>query len=112
MIQFQHLEYHQLLKNDETFKTIIAPTFRPDGALFIERPTFASWIEKLTQVSGVNVDSFDALLTALKQRIAYFHENGGRASDHDIQNMEYVESTKQEIEEIFNKRLSGLELSD
>jgi glucuronate isomerase len=105
------LEYHQFLKNDETFKTIIAPTFRPDGALFIERPTFASWIEKLTQVSGVNVDSFDALLAALKQRIAYFHENGGRASDHDIQNMEYVESTKQEIEEIFNKRLSGLELS-
>jgi glucuronate isomerase len=105
------LEYHQLLKNDNSFKTIIAPTFRPDGAMFIERPTFAGWIEKLSQVSGVNVDSFDALVAALKQRVAYFHENGGRASDHDIQSMEYVESTKHEIEEIFNKRLSGLELS-
>lgn len=106
------LEYHQLLKNDNTFKTIIAPTFRPDGALFIERPTFASWVNKLAQVSGIRVDSFDGLLAALKQRVAYFHENGGRASDHDIQNMEYVESTKQEIEEIFNKRLNGLELSN
>jgi glucuronate isomerase len=106
------LEYHQLLKNDDTFKTIIAPTFRPDGAMFIERPTFTGWIEKLAQVSGVNVDSFDGLLAALKQRVEYFHENGGRASDHDVQKMEYVESTKEEIEEIFNKGLSGAELSN
>jgi glucuronate isomerase len=106
------LEYHQLLKNDDTFQTIIAPTFRPDGAMFIERPTFTSWIDKLAQVSGVKVDSFDGLLAALKQRVAYFHEIGGRASDHDIQNMVYVESTKEEIEEIFNKRLSGEQLSN
>ncbi|MEH7072538.1 glucuronate isomerase [Neobacillus drentensis] len=106
------LEYHQLLKNDETFQTMIAPTFRPDGAMFIERPTFTSWIEKLAQVSGVTIDSFDGFLAALKQRVEYFHEHGGRASDHDIQKMEYVESTKLEIEAIFNRRLSGEEVSN
>ncbi|OIK07159.1 glucuronate isomerase [Bacillus sp. MUM 116] len=106
------LEFHQLLKNDDSFKTIIAPTFRPDGALFIERPTFKSWIEKLAEVSGINTDSLDGFLNALKQRVDFFHENGGRASDHDIQKMEYVETTKQEIETIFNKRLSGGELTD
>ncbi|ULT57976.1 glucuronate isomerase [Neobacillus drentensis] len=106
------LEYHQLLKNDETFNTMIAPTFRPDGALFIERPTFKSWIEKLAAVSGVKTDSLDGFLAALKQRVEYFHENGGRASDHDIQKMEYVESTKEEVEVIFNKRVSGEELSN
>ncbi|MBT2700228.1 glucuronate isomerase [Bacillus sp. ISL-40] len=106
------LEFHQLLKNDETFKTIIAPTFRPDGALFIERPTFKSWIEKLADVSGIKTDSLDGFLTALKQRVEYFHENGGRASDHDIQKMEYVETTKQEVEAIFNKRISGEQLTN
>ena len=106
------LEYHQLLKNDETFNTMIAPTFRPDGALFIERPTFKSWIEKLADVSGVKTDSLDGFLAALKQRVEYFHENGGRASDHDIQKMEYVETTKQEVEVIFNKRVSGEQLSN
>jgi glucuronate isomerase len=106
------LEYHQLLKNDETFKTIIAPTFRPDGALFIERPTFKSWIEKLADVSGIKTDSLDGFLAALKQRVEFFHENGGRASDHDIQKMEYVETTKQEVESIFNKRVSGEQLSN
>jgi len=106
------LEYHQLLKNDEIFNTMIAPTFRPDGALFIERPTFKSWIEKLADVSGVKTESLDGFLAALKQRVEYFHENGGRASDHDIQKMEYVETTKQEVEVIFNKRVSGEQLSN
>lgn len=106
------LEYHQLLKKDPSFKTMIAPTFRPDGALFIERPTFNNWIGKLAQVSGVKVDSLDGFINALKQRVEFFHENGGRASDHDIQKMEYVETTKQEVEVIFNKRLSGEQLSN
>jgi len=105
------LEYHQLLKNDDTFQTIIAPTFRPDGAMFIERPAFTSWIEKLADVSGIKTDSLDGFLTALKQRVEYFHENGGRASDHDIQKMEYVKTSKQEVKAIFNKRLSGEQLT-
>ncbi|MEH7012174.1 glucuronate isomerase [Neobacillus niacini] len=106
------LEYHRLLKNDETFAPIIAPTFRPDGALFIERPTFGSWIEKLEEVSGIKVDSVEGFLKALQQRVDFFHENGGRASDHDIQKMEYVETTQEAIEVIFNKRLSGEQLSN
>jgi glucuronate isomerase len=106
------LEYHRLLKNDESFTPMIAPTFRPDGALFIERPTFGSWIEKLEEVSGVKVDSLEGFLNALQQRVDYFHENGGRASDHDIQKMEYVETTKEEIEVIFKKGLNGEPLSN
>ncbi|MFK9095100.1 glucuronate isomerase [Bacillus salipaludis] len=106
------LEYHQLLKNDDSFKTMIAPTFRPDGALFIDRPTFTSWIEKLAEVSGIKADTFDGFLAALKQRVEYFNENGGRASDHDIQKMEYVETTKDQVEAIFNKRLSGEQVTN
>ncbi|WP_284037394.1 glucuronate isomerase [Neobacillus sp. 114] len=106
------LEYHQLLKKDETFKAIIAPTFRPDGALFIERPTFKTWLESLSEVSGIKVDSLDSFLQALKQRVDFFHENGGRASDHDIQKMEYVQTTKEEISPIFDKRFNGEELNE
>jgi glucuronate isomerase len=107
------LEYHKLLKNDESFTPIIAPTFRPDGALFIERPTFASWIEKLEQVSGIKTDTLAGFLNALQQRVDFFHENGGRASDHDIQKLEvYVETTQEEAERIFNKGLNGDQLSN
>ncbi|WP_338448566.1 glucuronate isomerase [Niallia oryzisoli] len=106
------LEYHQLLKNDETFKAIIAPTFRPDGALFIERPTFTEWVGKLSEVSGIKVDTLDSFLKALRQRVEYFHEHGGRASDHDIQKMEYVQTTKEDVEPIFTKRMNGSELTE
>ncbi|HET6872880.1 MAG TPA: glucuronate isomerase, partial [Sporolactobacillaceae bacterium] len=81
------------------------------GALFIERPTFKNWLEKLTQVSGINTESLDGFLSALKQRVDFFHENGGRASDHDIQELDYVESTKEEINRIFKKRLAEQQLS-
>ncbi|MEH7253028.1 glucuronate isomerase [Neobacillus niacini] len=106
------LEFHQLLKNDESFQTIIAPTFRPDGALFIERPGYREWTEKLEQVSGVKTDSLDGYLAALKQRVDFFHENGGRASDHDIPKIEYVETSKEEIAALYAKRLSGEELTN
>jgi glucuronate isomerase len=106
------LEYHKLLKNDESFHAIIAPTFRPDGALFIERATFKSWIEKLEHVSGITVDSLDHFLQAVQQRIDYFHEHGGRASDHDIQKMDYVQTSKDEIQVIFEKRMRDEELSE
>ncbi|OLS40588.1 glucuronate isomerase [Bacillus sp. MRMR6] len=106
------LEYHKLLTNDESFHAMIAPTFRPDGALFIERPTFKRWIEKLENVSGFTVASLDHFLQALKQRVDYFHEHGGRASDHDIQKMDYVQTTKEEIQAIFEKRMRDEELSE
>ncbi|MFY4773708.1 glucuronate isomerase [Metabacillus sp. RGM 3146] len=105
------LEYHQLLNDDESFKPIIAPTFRPNGALFIERPSFQSWLDKLGEISGINVDSIDSLMSALKKRVNYFHEKGGRASDHDIQKMFYVETSKQEADSIFRKRINGKVLS-
>lgn len=107
-----NLKYHQLLKNDETFRTIIAPTFRPDGAIFIERPSFKTWIEELSRVSGLEVHSLDEFLSALKQRVDYFHEHGGRASDHDIPKLEYVETTKEEVQTIFLKGLNEEQLSD
>lgn len=106
------LDYHQSLNRDPSITVKIAPTFRPDGALFIERPTFKNWIEKLTQVSGINTDSLDGLLSALKQRVDFFHVNGSRASDHDIQELDYVESTKEEINRIFKKRLAEQQLSN
>ncbi len=105
------LRYHKLLKEDDSFKATIAPTFRPDGALFIDRPAFADWLGKLASVSGLKVESFDDLLAGLQNRVDFFHENGGRASDHDMPKMVYKETTKDEAEAVFNKRISGEELT-
>ncbi|MGN7358077.1 glucuronate isomerase [Paenibacillus sp. SAF-054] len=105
------LEYHEKLGKDESFKATIAPTFRPDGALFIERPTYAEWIGKLGELTGKNIDTLDAFLLALQSRVDYFAEHGCRASDHDIPQLEFALATKEEVAEIFNIRLGGQQLS-
>ncbi|MFD6210052.1 glucuronate isomerase [Peribacillus sp. NPDC060253] len=105
------LEYHQLLNHDSTFKTKVVPTFRPDGALFIERPTFQDWLKNLEQVVHQRVTSIAELIKGLQYRVDFFHENGGRAADHDIPYMEYKEVTLAEAETIFTKRMNGESLS-
>lgn len=100
------LEYHRLLKDDETFNTEVAPTFRPDGALFIERPTFHDWLQQLEQVSNQSITSIHDLLGALQQRVDFFNQHGCRASDHGISQMVYRNIPKHEAERIFEKRFN------
>lgn len=101
------LEHHRLLNEDPSFKTKIAPTFRPDKALFIERPDFLDWMDKLAKVSEMKVETLNDLLRALKSRVDFFHVNGARASDHDIPKMSFKETTLVEAQGIFAKRISG-----
>ncbi|MGE1112430.1 glucuronate isomerase [Priestia megaterium] len=105
------LKYHQLLKQNSTFETKVVPTFRPDGAMFIERPTFQEWIKNLEHVAQKQVTSLAELIIALKQRVDYFHDNGGRAADHDIPYMKYQEVTLAEAEMIFTRRMNNELLS-
>ena len=105
------LKYHQLLKQNSTFETKVVPTFRPDGAMFIERPTFQRWIKNLEHVAQKQVTSLAELIKALKQRVDYFHDNGGRAADHDIPYMKYQEVTLAEAEMIFTRRMNDELLS-
>lgn len=106
------LEYHKLLQGDKTFNVEIAPTFRPDGALSIEKIAFNNWLEKLANVSGVSINSFSDLIDALQQRVDYFTAHGCYASDHDIPQMVFKELTKDDVEQIFKKRIRNEELTN
>ncbi|XQY92902.1 glucuronate isomerase [Metabacillus sp. HB246100] len=105
------LDYHKLLKEDEEFSVEVGPTFRPDQALFLERPSFKEWLTKLEKSTNLKVDTLDGLVKALKERVHYFAENGCYASDHDIPLMVYKDLPKAEVEEIFTKRLQNEELT-
>jgi glucuronate isomerase len=107
-----NLKFHKLLKEDQSFHVEVAPTFRPDQALYLERPTFLDWLKKLESSSEIKINSLDGLVEALKQRVNYFTEHGCCASDHDIQLMAYKELPKHDVEKIFNKRLNNEELSN
>ncbi|CAM3418658.1 glucuronate isomerase [Marinicrinis lubricantis] len=105
------LEYHLKLKEDASFETKVLPSFRPDKGLELNREGFTAWVEKLSQVSGQAVDSYDGFLSALEARVRFFHEVGGRVSDHALDYVPYAEATKEEAAAIFQKALNGQKVS-
>ena len=106
------LEYHQLLRQDKTFKTIVAPSFRPDKALNIEKAEWTNYIEKLQSVAGIEITDLASLKTALTKRIEYFNDCGCKASDHGLDKMVYLEADETEVDKIVKKALKGAKLTD
>ncbi|GAE92179.1 uronate isomerase [Gracilibacillus boraciitolerans JCM 21714] len=105
------LEYHGKIKADTDFNVKVLPSYRPDKGLEINREGFMDWVTKLAEASGIKIDSYHALLEALANRIDFFHEIGGRVSDHALDNMMYEEATEAEVAEIFIKALNGEKVS-
>ena len=101
------LEYHDKIRKDDEFTTQVLPAWRPDRAMNIEKPDFAEYIEKLANVSGVKIDSFDSLIEALKNRMDFFENKGCVLSDHGLEFVMYAPSSKKEVEGIFASRLAG-----
>ncbi len=101
------LSYHKLIKEDKSFKTIVAPTFRPDNAINIEKDGFAAYVEKLEKASNTEIKCFNCFKEALKQRIDYFHAVGARISDHSFLTIPYEMAEQKELVEIFAKGRNG-----
>ena len=101
------LEYHRLLAGDDSFETIVAPSFRPDKAFNIDKAGWREYIAKLSEVSGVNITDLDTLKKALSNRIEYFNAHGCRASDHGLDRMVYAETDRVDLDIIIENGLDG-----
>ena len=105
------LEYHIATRNSG-FATKMLPTWRPDKAMAVEVPAdFRAYIEKLAEVSGVTINTFDDVVAALKVRHDFFASLGCKLSDHGIEEFYAEDYTDAEIKAIFNKVYGGAELS-
>jgi glucuronate isomerase len=84
------------------------PTFRPDNALLVHQPdTFNTWVDRLQRVSNIDVTSFNDFLGALIQRHNFFHETGGRLSDHGLARCYATPCSETHAGAIFAKVRSG-----
>ena len=101
------LEYHKKLAADESFDVRVLPAWRPDKAMNLEKPEYLDYLKKLEEASGVTIDSFAALIKALKVRMDYFAEVGCSVSDHALEYVMYAPVPADEIEAVFQKRLEG-----
>ncbi|MBO7208872.1 MAG: glucuronate isomerase [Clostridia bacterium] len=91
------LEYHKQIK-EQGFKTKVLPTFRPDKAVNIDKDGFTEYIK------ANEIESYSDLENWLKERIAYFNDNGCKLSDHGL---DYVPFVLGNPEEAFDKALKG-----
>ncbi len=105
------LEWHDKIKEDPTFDVHVLPAWRPDKAMNITKPEFVSYMETLSQVSGVKIDSFKSLKEALKVRLDYFATKGCNVTDHALEYVMYHPASDETIEAIFAKRMKGEEIT-
>ena len=105
------LEWHKKLAEDETFDVQVLPAWRPDKAMNLEKPDYLDYLAKLETASGMKIDSFAALIEALKNRMDFFAENGCTVSDHGLEYVMLVPATEEEVEKIFAMLLSGESVS-
>ena len=105
------LEYHERLAKDDSFEVQVLPAWRPDKAMNLEQEPYPEYIAKLESVSGVKIDSFKALMEALKVRMEFFAQHGCSVSDHALEYVMYAPAGEEEIEAIFRKRLEGGKIS-
>lgn len=101
------LKIHKLIKEDKTLNTVVVPCFRPDKACGIEKDNYLDYITKLSEVTNINIQSFDDLCKAIDTRIDFFNEMGCKASDHGLLYIMYKSATIDEINNIFTQRLAG-----
>ncbi len=105
------LEWHDKIAADQTFDVQVVPAWRPDKAKNITKPDFADYIARLSEVSGVKIDSFAALKEALIKRLDFFASKGCTVTDHALEYVCYYPASDDEVEAIFKKRLSGSTLT-
>jgi glucuronate isomerase len=104
------LEHHIKIKNDG-FSVKVLPTWRPDAAMAVDNTlNYNTYLNKLSEVSHVSINTFSDLLSALRIRHDFFAQQGCKISDHGVETIFAENYTSSEIEAIFIKIRKGNEL--
>ena len=101
-----------LAVRDSGFAVKVLPTWRPDKALAIDRPSFwNAWVDKLAAAAGTEIRSFDDFVNALQKRHDFFHAAGCRISDYGLDKVHAADYTEAGIRTIFKTARAGSSVS-
>jgi len=105
------LEFHaQIRQNGCPIKVL--PTWRPDKASAAgNAKNYNDYLNKLSEVSNIDINSFDKLFEALDLRLDHFEKNGCKLADFGLDYLYAEDFTENEINDIFLKVRSGKELN-
>ncbi len=106
------LEYHKLIAEDSSIDTIVAPSFRPDKSINIDKKGWKEYIKALSEVAGFDINSVDSLKKALAARVDFFDAHGCKASDHGLDRIVYNADEDIDLDAVMCKVLDGGVASD
>ena len=106
------LEHHKAIREDVSFDIQVLPTFRPDRAMLVDdADAFNNWVDKLGEVTNMNITYYDQFLEAIRMRHDYFHEQGCRLSDHGMEAIPWKDYKSAQVNAVFRRLRRGNELS-
>lgn len=100
------LDHHRAIR-ESGWEATIRPTFRPDAVVNLDAAGWRAEIDRLSEVSGIEVASYPAFIRALEARRAFFKEMGARATDHAALTAYTGRLSEREVETIFQRALRG-----
>jgi glucuronate isomerase len=100
------LEHHQAIRQNGWTGRIL-PTFRPDGVVNLDAPNWRANIDRLSEVSHIDVQDYKSFIRALEQRRTFFKSMGAIATDHAALIPATAELTPAEANELFQNALMG-----
>jgi glucuronate isomerase len=100
------LQYHKQIQESDWDGNVI-PCFRPDAVINITNPNWSEKINQLSEVSGIEINSFKMFIKALEQRREYFKSLGAVSTDQGVFSPFTNELSENETEAIFKLALKG-----
>jgi glucuronate isomerase len=99
------LEHHRSLHEEGLDH--IRPTFRPDAIVNLQTPNWRAHIDRLSDVSGIDVVDYASFIQALEARRAFFKQMGATATDHAAMTPYTTRLGDREAGAIFTRALQG-----
>jgi len=105
------LEPHRQMFEEKSALTML-PSLRADSLLAVETTGFVSFCQTLAEKTGIIVDCLDAFKSAVRLRLDVFGELGCRFADHGLDKPFFELIAEDEAARLFEKLITGGNLSD
>lgn len=78
------LALHDKVRADANFPARLAPCFRPDRYLAVDRVDWAQLCDQLGESAGVSTATYEGFVEAMRRRRLFFKQHGAVAADYGV----------------------------
>lgn len=101
------LEWHDLIAKEGKLRAKVAPTFRTDNLVSVEKADYNDYLARLSKASGIEIKSLSDFRKAIESRLDFFVSKGCRFSDIGVAGFPSSVAEEKDAEKTFADVLSG-----